>query len=139
MSRGAAVCCTGVCQVIGLCLLLLTGLAAVAAARVPQPVIEAARGGPCVQEPAFMRRNHMKLLRHQRDDTLRSGIRGTPYSLKACIACHASQATGSVAVAASDFCQSCHTYAAVRIDCFECHADKPPGSTRPSLVSQGKP
>jgi hypothetical protein len=30
-------------------------------------------------------------------------------------------------VAASDtnFCQSCHTYAAVKLDCFECHTNKP--------------
>ncbi len=23
------------------------------------------------------------------------------------------------------FCQSCHSYASVKIDCFECHASKP--------------
>ncbi len=93
--------------------------------RVSQPVIELARGGQCVADPAFMRRNHMQLLKHQRDDTLRGGMRKTRYSLKDCIACHASQSTNSVAASSSNFCQSCHAYAAVHIDCFECHANQP--------------
>jgi hypothetical protein len=93
--------------------------------RVAQPVIEAARGGQCVADPAFMRRNHMVLLKHQRDDTLRGGIRTGQYSLKACIDCHASKTTNSVAASDTNFCQSCHTYAAVKLDCFECHTNKP--------------
>jgi hypothetical protein len=106
---------------------------------VPQPVIEAARGGKCVAEPAFMRRNHMKLLQHQRDDTLRGGVRTGQHSLKACIGCHASQSTGSVNASSSNFCQSCHAYAAVKIDCFECHASHAPAAAKAPLVSQGKP
>ena len=95
--------------------------------RVPQPVIEPARGGKCVEDPAFMRREHMNLLKHQRDDTVHSGIRGAnaKYSLKECIECHASQKTASVAKAETNFCVSCHSYAAVKIDCFECHTSKP--------------
>jgi hypothetical protein len=93
--------------------------------RVAQPVIEAARGGQCVADPAFMRRNHMVLLKHQRDDTLRGGIRTGKYSLKACIDCHASKTTNSVAASDTNFCQSCHIYAAVKLDCFECHTNKP--------------
>lgn len=92
---------------------------------VPVPVIEAARSGTCVEAPAFMRRNHMELLKHQRDDTLRGGDRSGKYSLKACIACHASQTSQSVTAEPGNFCQSCHSYAAVKIDCFECHANKP--------------
>jgi predicted CXXCH cytochrome family protein len=110
--------------------LLLLGLAAQSAepgkgSRVPQPVIEAARGGQCVEEPAFMRRNHMELLKHQRDDTMRGGIRGAKYSLKTCIECHASQTTNSVTATQTNFCVSCHSYSAVKIDCFECHATQP--------------
>ncbi|MBK9236488.1 MAG: hypothetical protein IPO19_10750 [Rhodoferax sp.] len=104
-------------------------------APVPQPVIEAARGGQCVAEPAFMRRNHMKLLQHQRDDTLRGGIRTGQYSLKACIGCHANTRTGSVNASSSNFCQSCHAYAAVKIDCFECHASHAP--TRSTAQARG--
>ncbi|MFC5496101.1 hypothetical protein ACFPOE_01020 [Caenimonas terrae] len=101
------------------------------ATRTPRPVIEpAARGGQCVADPAFMRRNHMDLLRHQRDDTVRAGVRGGQFSLNACIGCHASVQTGSVAKAETNFCVSCHSYAAVKIDCFECHASTPaPGRT----------
>jgi hypothetical protein len=94
-------------------------------ARTPGPVIEPARGGACVADPAFMRRNHMDLLKHQRDDTVRLGDRAGRFSLQACIACHASRQTGSVVHAQTNFCVSCHSYAAVRIDCFECHAARP--------------
>ena len=110
-----------------------------ASSRVPQPVIETARGDKCVEDAAFMRRNHMNLLKHQRDDTLRGGIRTAKYSLKACVECHASQSSGSVNVAGTNFCQSCHNYTAVKIDCFECHASKPPATSFRPQVSQGKP
>jgi hypothetical protein len=123
----------GIGELVLLLSLALTGVAAQAAdpaapasSRVPQPVIEAARGGQCVEDPAFMRRNHMELLKHQRDDTMRGGIRGAKYSLKTCIECHASQTTNSVTAAPTNFCVSCHCYAAVKNDCFECHATQPP-------------
>ena len=119
--------------------------------RTPLPTIEpAAKGEQCVADPEFMRRNHMDLLKHQRDDTVFRGIRsaGPPQaagaasggrseasggptsgsarnSLKECIACHASSKTGSVAKTETNFCVSCHSYAAVKIDCFECHTAKP--------------
>lgn len=113
--------------------------AQIASGRVPQPVIESARGDKCVEDPEFMRRNHMELLKHQRDDTLRGGIRTGKYSLKACIECHASKTSGSVTVASTNFCQSCHSYAAVKIDCFECHANKPAQTSFHPLVSHGEP
>ena len=98
--------------------------AAGASAGVPQPIIDAARGGNCVEVPAVMRRDHPDLLRHQRDLTLREGIRTPRHSLKECVTCHANAKTGSV-LGASGFCQSCHDYASVRIDCFGCHSAKP--------------
>ncbi len=100
--------------------------------RTPKPVIErAAQGAQCVDDPEFMRRNHMDLLKHQRDDTVRGGIRGEKYSLKTCIECHASRETASVTKASTNFCVSCHSYAAVKIDCFECHASQPKTSASP--------
>jgi hypothetical protein len=93
--------------------------------RVPKPVIEPARNGQCVESPDFMRRNHMLLLKHQRVDTLRGGVRTGKYSLQGCIECHASQTTNSVNASDTNFCQSCHNYAAVSLDCFGCHASKP--------------
>ncbi|MBP9905062.1 MAG: hypothetical protein KBF66_05855 [Rhodoferax sp.] len=99
------------------------------AGRVPKPVIEPARSGQCVESPDFMRRNHMLLLKHQRVDTLRGGVRTGKYSLQGCIECHASQKTNSVSASDSNFCQSCHNYAAVSLDCFGCHASKPASTT----------
>ena len=91
--------------------------------RTPMPVVEpAAAGTQCVEPADVMRRNHMRFLKHQRDDTVRGGIRGAKYSLKDCIDCHANQKTASVAKAETNFCVSCHSYAAVKIDCFECHS-----------------
>ena len=94
-------------------------------ARTPRPVIEPARGGQCVADPAYMRRNHMELLKHQRDDTVHAGDRAGRFSLQACIQCHASVKTNSVTQGGTNFCVSCHSYAAVKIDCFECHASQP--------------
>jgi hypothetical protein len=113
---------------------LLLGAAAVGAGeatRTPHPVIEPA--GPntqCVADPATMRRTHMDLLKHQRDDTVRGGARNGKASLKACVECHASPKTQSVAAGPTSFCVSCHRYAAVKIDCFECHTPKPASAVR---------
>ena len=115
----------------GLVLLLAATCAVQAqASRTPHPVIEpAAKGTKCVADAEFMRRNHMEVLKHQRDGTVRAGDRAGKFSLKACIACHASQQTQSVAASETNFCVSCHAYAAVKIDCFECHATKPQAGT----------
>ncbi len=118
-----------------------TGVAQVQSApgRGFQPLVEKAQGGQCVDDPAFMRRNHMTLLKHQRDDTMHGGVRTGKYSLKACVACHASQSSQSVSAEKGDFCQSCHSFAAVKIDCFECHANKPPAKGAQSVASQRLP
>lgn len=118
----------------GLAILLLLLAPALAAGqegdpgRVPLPVIQKAKGEACVADTDYMRRNHMNALRHQRDETMHRGIRTKRFSLKECVACHAKPAPtgGYVAVnAPGQFCRSCHDYAAVRIDCFECHAARP--------------
>lgn len=111
-------------------LLILAGCLVVAGTGQAAPVIErATKGERCVEDVASMRRNHMRFLEHQRDATVHGGIRGAKHSLKGCIDCHASKATGSVAQAPTDFCVSCHAYAAVKIDCFDCHATKPAKTT----------
>ena len=55
------------------------------------PVVPKAQSGPCVRDShEFMRRNHMWLLKHQRDETMHKGMRGkSADSLKKCISCHA--------------------------------------------------
>ena len=105
----------------------LVGLTA-ATGDVPYPDIAKGQGEACVEDTDFMRRNHMTLLLHQRDDTMRKGIRTTQHSLKECLDCHAVPGPDSVPVTVNDpkhFCRSCHDYAAVKIDCFQCHASRP--------------
>jgi hypothetical protein len=87
--------------------------------------LDIGKGGQCVVEDhALMRKIHPELLMHQRNDTVRKGIRGQKYSLAGCVACHASTKTNSVLGSNEAFCQGCHTYAAVKLDCFECHSNK---------------
>ena len=107
-------------------LALAPGLAhpADSASRVPRPTLDAPQGDKCVADPEFMRRNHMQLLLHQRDATVHTGVRPRNTSLEGCIACHASRQTGSVIGSDENFCQGCHAYAAVKLDCFECHSSK---------------
>ncbi len=69
-----------------------------------------------------MRTNHMYLLKHQRDEAVRKGIRDPQISLKNCIECHASTVDDSVIARDDSFCVACHRYEAVKIDCFECHS-----------------
>jgi hypothetical protein len=91
--------------------------------RVAKPVVKIEKPGACVEPTEVMRREHMNLLYRQRDRTLRQGIREARHSLKGCVECHASSATGSV-LGRDGFCESCHRYASVSIDCFECHASE---------------
>ncbi|MBF0391421.1 MAG: Hdr-like menaquinol oxidoreductase cytochrome c subunit [Alphaproteobacteria bacterium] len=94
----------------------------------PFPTIPKAKGERCVEDPQYMRRNHMDILRHQRDDTMRLGIRTTKHSLKECVSCHAVDGKDGKPVtvkSSQHFCSSCHEFAAVDIDCFACHASTP--------------
>lgn len=101
--------------------LLLAPVFALAGA--PKPTIKIENPGQCIAPVAEMRANHMKMLNHTRDRTMRQGIRGEKASLNGCIECHASKTTGSV-LGKDGFCQECHTYAAVKLDCWDCHQPK---------------
>lgn len=90
--------------------------------------IGANAGDACVKETQWMRRNHMELLKHDRDRTLRQGIRPVEGSLKGCVDCHSNKSEQGHYIpvnAEGEFCSGCHSYTAVSIDCFECHATKP--------------
>ena len=128
--------------VLTVTLIYLISLALIAAAaeeqnvaktgRVPMPIIPMGQGENCVEDTDFMRRNHMNILMHQRDDTMYAGVRTKQHSLKECISCHAVQGPDAKPVTVSSpqhFCRSCHDYAAVKIDCFQCHASRPEGGT----------
>ena len=70
----------------------------------------------------------MKLLLHDRDQTVRLGNRDIKYSLNECVACHVVTGTAALPVSAKNeqhFCRACHDFAAVKIDCFQCHNSKP--------------
>lgn len=101
------------------------------AAQTLTPKLDIGKGGQCVEPPQWMRKNHMQVLLHQRDETVHQGIRDGKYSLKVCIECHASLRDNSVLGRADSFCEGCHRYEAVKIDCFECHSSK-----RAALVVQ---
>jgi len=103
------------------------------AGRVPAPTVKIEKGEKCVEPTEEMRRNHMNMILHQRDKTVHQGIRTTQHSLKNCIDCHANPKTNSV-LGKDGFCESCHTYAAVSMDCFTCHSPSPP-----KAASGGKP
>jgi hypothetical protein len=96
---------------------------ALSVAGVSTPVVKIENPGQCIAPAEEMRRNHMEMLKHQRDRTMRQGIRGEKASLNECINCHASKTTGSV-TGKDNFCESCHSYAAVKLDCWECHQPK---------------
>ena len=112
--------------------LLVLTVHTAAMAGVPVPKVPKGKGDQCVEETEFMRKNHMELLLHQRDETMHRGIRTKKYSLKECLDCHAVKGDDNQPVGADDprhFCNSCHGYAAVKIDCFGCHSSKPSTSS----------
>lgn len=94
-----------------------------------------AKAKSCVEPTADMRKNHMKYLLHERDETMYEGIRGKDHSFKACINCHipAEKEGKPVNYLMDDhsslnpehFCATCHAYVSVKLDCFECHSDNP--------------
>ena len=94
------------------------------ASRVPAPTVAISAPGKCVEDTPFMVRNHMELLRHHRDKTVRDGIRTTQHSLANCVNCHAGKDTGRVTGGKDAFCESCHRFAAVKLDCWDCHTDR---------------
>lgn len=103
------------------------------AGRVPLPAfsINEQYGDKCVQPEEVMRRNHMKFILHERNETVHEGIRTKKYSLKNCVDCHADPRTGSV-LGKDGFCASCHRYSAVSIDCFECHSSQREANVTPT-------
>ncbi|MBF0170004.1 MAG: hypothetical protein HQK87_02770 [Nitrospinae bacterium] len=69
-------------------------------------------GGQCVRDTEWMRRNHMKLLMHTRDDVVREGVRLDREGLKGCRSCHPYR---------GEFCDQCHDYVGMQQECWNCH------------------
>src|SRR3989344_4289613 len=94
------------------------------------PTVKTYKGDKCVEDTEFMRRNHMKVILHQRDETMHKGIRTQKHSLKNCIDCHADPKTNSV-LGKDGFCEGCHFKTSVSIYCFTCHSAAPEKNGQP--------
>ncbi|MCB1759035.1 MAG: sulfur reduction protein DsrJ [Gammaproteobacteria bacterium] len=121
---------TGIVRVAGVllagALTLIGGLASGDSAVTPGS--RAAGMDACVAPTDVMRRNHMEFLKHDRDRTVRKGVRDIEYSLAACIGCHAAEKGNGDYHPVNDegqFCSGCHEYVAVSLTCFQCHSKKP--------------
>ena len=99
------------------------------------PDIPRATGQPHAEGNEYWRKNHMNLMRHDRDLTMREGERDIEASLKGCFDCHAAKdSDGAIVSYESEkhFCRTCHDYVAVKVDCFMCHRSTPEGVDKPS-------
>ena len=82
----------------------------------------------CVEPTEIMQKEHFGFLYHQRDKTVKDGIRTKQHSLANCVDCHVSfdDSGSSIPInSEGQFCQTCHVQTAVNIDCFTCHATVP--------------
>jgi hypothetical protein len=103
---------------------------------------KAAAMDSCVAPTEVMRRNHMDFIKHERDETVREGIRGEKFSLSACIDCHAGTDDSGKPVpvnAQGQFCQACHGYVAVSPPCFQCHRTTPQSKRELSELLHSSP
>ncbi len=114
---------------IGLLLSLAVSAQSITIPQPPKAKKDFSDAQKCVEPIDIIRRDHGTFLKQHRDDTMRHGVRNTQYSLVACINCHVTQdAAGNypnIKEGSEHFCRSCHTYAAVSIDCFQCHTSTP--------------
>ena len=85
------------------------------------PAIAQLKEKRCVEDAAFMRASHMKLLVDWRDGVVREGNRfytaknGKGYEMSlsgTCLKCHSNK---------EQFCDRCHNYVRSQPTCFSCH------------------
>jgi hypothetical protein len=108
----------------------------------PPPVLEKVakeKGPDCVEDIAFMRKNHMKLLDEWRLSVVRDGERiytnakGKKYlkSLQnTCLDCHQSR---------EKFCNKCHDYVNISPKCYECHVSPEYAKQAAAAAKEPKP
>ena len=75
----------------------------------------------------------------RRDEAVHEGVaRPASDSLEECVDCHASGTTGKRRrVASRTSARAATAYAAVKLDCFDCHASKPPDGARIASAGAG--
>ena len=100
------------------------------------PDVPKATGEPHPEGNEYWRKNHPRLLKHDRDLTMYQGERQVQASLKQCFDCHAVKDESGQPVTYADernFCRVCHDFAAVKVDCFMCHRSTPEGVDETAL------
>ena len=87
------------------------------------PVIQQLAEKKCVEPKEFMKTEHMQMLDDWRDAAIREGKRtyvnseGKLFAISlqnTCMNCHSNK---------KEFCDKCHTYAAVKPYCWTCHIE----------------
>ena len=131
----------GVLAIVAGCAgMLLATTVAGAGDIVPKVPIDKSKGS-CVLPGEQMRREHMNILMHRRDDTMFKGIRGGKAALSACLTCHMvkDEKTGKPVTVASPkhFCRVCHDYTAVKVDCWSCHKSVPEETGTQAMLKGG--
>lgn len=115
------------------CCVLMSGAVSGGPEDIPPPKGVYSEDTLCVEPVEIMRRQHFEYILDHRDRTVVEGIRTKQYSLIGCIDCHITPDAQGVYARYSQethFCASCHQFAAVNIDCFQCHADRPAAAIR---------
>ena len=117
-------------------LILALAWVAPGAAQGLAPDVPKATGEPHPEGNDYMRRWHMTMMKHDRDVTMYEGVRPTDASLAECFECHTVKDEAGRPVTVADerhFCRTCHDFAAVRVDCFDCHRSTPEGFEEPAI------
>jgi len=120
--------------ILGLCLVFVAALSA--AAGDLGPAIPKATGSPHPEGNEYMIRHHMEMMFHSRDVTVHEGDRKVSASIAQCFDCHTVRDASGTPVTYQDpshFCRTCHDFAAVKVDCFDCHRSTPSDFTEPPL------
>ena len=99
----------------------------------PRPVIPKAQGERCVEPTEVMRKWHNEIVRPADGS---SAPRTLPHhDIAGCVSCHAERDKNGAYVpvnAEGQFCESCHRFSAVSINCFSCHAATPQAAPTPA-------
>ncbi len=86
------------------------------------PTINAMSDKKCIEDTEYMKSSHMQLLDQWRNEVVRDGATtytsssGQVYEMSlddTCLSCHSNP---------EEFCNSCHSYSAVSLYCWECHS-----------------
>lgn len=88
------------------------------------PVLPQPRAKQCVAPTAYMKASHMDLLSEWRDEVVRSDSRDfVAFDGKVYKRSLSSTCLEQCHVSRTEFCDRCHTYAAVSVTCWDCHVD----------------